>query len=154
VRRNPRGVREYDTRSCTATWTATCDVTHKWVMSHISKSCHMCISHVTFEWVVSYIKNWRARGWDARSCTATWRAHCVTSHTQSHVTCIYVTSHMNSYITYRYVSRHICNTVAQRRAERCVTSHMSASCHVWQSYGVASIIRLLKMLSLSCKRAL
>ena len=69
-------------------------VTYEWVMSRVSESCHVWVSHVTYEWVVSRMNE---------SCLT-----CLYSFSQ--------TSHSSFFETY------------------CIRHIMDESCHIWTSH--------------------
>jgi len=82
-------------------------VTYEWVVPHMNESCHIWMSHVTYEWVMSHMN----------------KSHHIW---MSHVTYEWVVSHMNeschiwmSPITYEWVM-----------------SHMNESCHIWMSHSI------------------
>ena len=80
--------------------------TCKWVMSHMSESYHIWVSHVTYEWVMSHM---------SESC-----------HTRvSHVTHEWVMSHMSDMtrVTYEWVMSHISMSHV---------THLNESCHEHQ----------------------
>jgi len=119
------------------------------VMSHMNESCHIWMSHVTYEWVMSHMNE---------SCHI-WMRHA-TYHVYVYVYVTEVMSHMN--VTSRHIhivtwrlepkSCHICMShvtwvmshavtyVCDRShvTYECVMSHMNESCHICMSHVTCS----------------
>jgi len=93
---------------------------HIWIMSHTNEPCHIRMSHVTYEWVMSHI--WMSH------VTYEW----VMSHIwMSHVTYEWVMSHIwMSHVTYEWVM----SDMMSHATDESVTSHMNASRHIWKSH--------------------
>jgi len=88
-------------------------VTYEWVMSHMNESWHICMGHVACEWVMSHLKG------PLMSVSSSVVAlpkvknesrERVMAHMHNHVTCERVMSHMNgswhicmSHVTYEWV---------------------------------------------------
>jgi len=97
-------------------------VTHEWVMSHMNESCHTWMSHVSHEWVMSHMNE---------SCH-TWMSHVTHDWAMSHMTepCHTWLSH----VTHECVMLHMnesCHTWMSHVTHEWVMSHINASCHTW-----------------------
>jgi len=79
-------------------------VTYEWVMSHMNESCHKWTRHVTYEWVMSHVNESRH----------IW---------MSHVPYEWVMSHTMTCSVY-----HLTSTISK------VISHMNESCHIHTSH--------------------
>ena len=104
-------------------------VTYEWVMSYMNESCHICMSHTTYEWVMSIMNE---------SCHI-W---------MSHTTYEWVMSHMNEscHISTENTSGVALRrpTACQNRARQlpgrvasslvCAAACMDESCHIWMSH--------------------
>jgi len=115
-------------------------VTYEWVMSHMNESCHIWMSHVTYEWVMSHMN-----------------AACHIWMSQQHLKVIYVTcvccTRVMMHVTYEWVMNASCHTwmrhvtyekviwkshehlrVTYRVTYEWVMSHMNASRHTWMRH--------------------
>ena len=89
-------------------------VTYQWVMSHINESCHISMSHVTYQWVLSLInESYQA---DMEQACHIWICHGTQQgyaqpqqHLYSCCLCIYIPAvHQQLHLystTYPYMSR-------------------------------------------------
>jgi len=99
-------------------------VTYEWVMSHINESCH-----VTYEWFNSQVMYERVMSHLKQSCH-TWALVQPKSFIEScHI--------WMSRVTYEWVMSHInesCHMWMSHFTYEWVMSHMNESCHIWMSH--------------------
>ena len=89
---------------------------YEWVMSHVNESRHVWISHVTYERVMSRMKESRLSYESIMSLI--W---------MSHVKCEWVMSQLNE-------SCHIWSVMSSCHICEWVMSHMNKSCHIWMNH--------------------
>jgi len=111
---------------------------NEWVMSHVNESCHIWMSHVTYERVMSRIHRnfprlwWRTRG--LRRVTPQWVGH---------VPYEWVMSHMNE----------SCHVYTETSEDFDDALGAGGAWHLWY-YGVASVSKIDNFIGRFCKRAL
>jgi len=148
------------------------DVACEWVMSHENESCHMRMSHVTYEWVMSHVKESCYMGMGHVTCERMMSHMNESCHVwMSHVTYEWVMSYVNEschescHIWMGHVTGSCVNESCHIKLCHMWMSHVTESCHIWMShitrlfhkcysvmsYGVATISRLLKIISLFCR---
>jgi len=97
-------------------------VTYVWVLSRMNESCHVCMSHVTYEWVMECV---RRASCHTRSSSVfhspTWLSTMI---------CVYMCAY-NWVVSRMYESCHVWMSPV---AYEWVLSRMNESCHVWMSH--------------------
>ena len=113
------------------------DVTYVWVMSHTNESCHIWMSHVAHEGVMSHMSQLQRLMQYEWVMSQIWVRHVTHIHESCHIWMSHVT-HMNescqigkSHITYEWVMSHMYESV----------THEWVTLHVIESRYMLRIIR-------------
>jgi len=140
-------------------------VTWEWVMSHENESCHIWMSHVTCEGVMlmgmGHVTCERMMSHMNESCHV-WMSHVTYEWVMSYVN---ESCHESCHIWMGHVTGSCVNESCHIKLCHMWMSHVTESCHIWMShitrlfhkcysvmsYGVATISRLLKIISLFCR---